>query len=164
MSLWVPGDETARQRADVYSSVESDLAHMRYWNAELRQLDPALQLIKARDTVTAPGLRPGYWHVVRDVPPAPPTLLPLVGEFGEYVEPSSRMLEVLKEGDLQNEQAMRDRRARDDAATKARLKAKFHAHEERVGEMVEKVDSLNRAHVSVTTARPWTNSSERRAA
>lgn len=166
MSLWVPprvsrelSDVTEQHKAEVMASAIRD-ASIEYFNRELKRVDEHLELIKAKDDATAAGLKPGYWHILRHNPGAPPSLLPLVGDDGEFVEPSSRVFDLLREGDLQNDQVIRAMRERDERAAKQRARDKQRDAEDRIGHMVEHAKAVTRAHVSMTDARPWTNAAK----
>jgi len=152
-------DLTEQHRAEVFASAIRD-ARIEHFNRELKQVDEHLELIKARDDATAAGLMPGFWHILRHNPGAPPSLLPLTGDDGEFVEPSDRIFTLLREGDLQNDQVIRARRERDERAAKQRARDKARDAEDRVGLMTEHIKAVSRAHVSMTTARPWTNAAK----
>lgn len=126
-----------------------------YWDRELQKIDRALTLIKAHDDASVPGLIPGFWHIIREIEGGPPSILPLVGDDGEYVEPTSRMLEVLRAGDLQSPQAMRARREHDERKAREKERRQQAAHEERVAEMSERLASLTQTRVSMSDAAPW---------
>ncbi len=153
--MWLPPSvsrdlaaETEQQKADVAQAAIRD-ASMDFWNRELKQLDEHLELIKARDDASVAGLTPGYWHVMRHNPGGPPSLLPLVGDHGEFVEPTSRMLDLLRSGDLQNERVMRDRRAFDERAAAQRQRDKEQASLDRRADLAERIGSLTNVSVSV---------------
>lgn len=160
--LWVPPSvsrehqaSTERFSAELVEATRREVM-CDYWDRELQKIDPALTLIKAHDDASVPGLRPGYWHIIREVENGPPSILPLVGDEGEYVEPTSRMLDVLRAGDLQNPRVMEDRRRHDEAKERAAVARREAEHELRVGEMMEKFDHLENVHVGMSGS--WTNS------
>lgn len=159
--LWVPPrvsrelrDATERHKREVLEAARRD-ATLDYWDRELKKIDPALTIIKAVDDARVPGLKAGYYHIVREVENGPPSILPIVGENGEFVEPTSRILDLLRAGDLQNPRAMAERRRRDDAAERAREKARQDGHEERVEEMLDRWKSMTQTRVSMSRDTPW---------
>lgn len=161
MPVWLPprisrelAAVTQAHRAEVVQAARRD-ALCDYWDRELQKIDPALTIFQAKEDATVPGLKPGYWHICRDNPGAPPSLLPLVGDDGEFVEPTSKMLEVLRAGDLQNRRAMEDRARRDEEAERRRERERQDAHEERVSEMLDRLASATQTRVSMTDAAPW---------
>lgn len=79
------------------------------WNRELKEIDPYLQLVKAREDTTMPGLRPGYWHVLRHVPGGPPSVIVYEGPNGEFREPDSGLFEELRRGDMWSDRAKWER-------------------------------------------------------
>ncbi len=153
--MWLPPSvsrdlaaETAQQKADVAHAAIRD-ASMDFWNRELKQLDERLELIKAREDASVAGLTPGFWHVMRHNPDGPPSLLPLTGDHGEFVEPTSRMLDLLRSGDLQNERAMRARREFDERAAAQRKRDKENAAADRRADLAERIGSMNNVSVRV---------------
>lgn len=130
-------------------------ATLDYWDKELQKIDPALTLIQAHENAQVPGLTPGYYHIIRDVEGAPPAILPLVGDDGEFVEPTSRILDLLRAGDLQNPRAIADRRRKDEQAARAREKQRQADHEERVEEMMDHWAAATQTRVSMSDAAPW---------
>lgn len=159
--LWTP----PHVRRDLMDSTNEHVAALRdaalrdatcdFWDRELKKLDSALYMVKAHDDAEVPGLKPGFWHVIRDCSPAPPAILPIVGDDGEYVEPTSRLLDVLRAGDLQSRRAMEDRAKIDEARARSREREEQSAHEDRVTEMIDRVKSLTQTRVSMTDV-PWT--------
>lgn len=170
-SLWLPPSVSREQRqstleyqAEVFRNAQRD-ATIDYWTRELKKIDERLELIKANDDAQAVGLIPGFYHVMLVLPDGPPSLLPLVGDHGEFVEPNSRMLDLLREGDLQNPEAMRARRERDERAAAMRVRDREREREARVGHMVEHWKALTETSVSLNRDSPWTqNQAGRRGA
>lgn len=167
-SLWVPPSvsrelqhETLQHRAEVLAAARRD-ATCDYWDKELQKIDSKLTLVKAHEDAQVPGLRPGFWHVVRDCSPGPPSILPVVGDDGEFVEPTSRLLDMLRAGDLQNPRAMADRRRRDEAKAKAAERQKQNDHEDRVSEMMDRWRAVNKTTVLVSDDVAWTQSANGR--
>lgn len=118
-SLYLPQSAVRKLKADQeqYSAdVVAGLAlrnTMDRWNRELKQIDDRLELVRAQEKTTVPGLRPGYWHVLRVNPaPSPPSLIALEGEGGEFREPGSWMFEMLRAADLWRDDVARDRARR----------------------------------------------------
>lgn len=168
MRAWIPPQVADRLRAET-EQFQRELieaaftdATCDYWDKELAKIDGGLHLIRAKENATVPGLRPGYWHVIRDCSPAPPSIMPIVGDDGEYVEPTDRLLELLRAGDLQNPRAMADRIERDEREERARERRKQAAHEERVEEIAERVAAVTQTRVSMNTDAPWTQSTNGR--
>lgn len=167
-SLWVPPavsrelqQETLKHRAELMAAARRD-ATCDYWDRELQKIDSKLTLVQAHEDAQVPGLKPGYWHVIRDCTPGPPSILPIVGDAGEFVEPTSRLLELLRAGDLQNPRAMADRRRRDEANARRAERRKQAEHEERVEEMMDRWRAVNKTTVLVSDDVKWTQSANGR--
>ena len=101
-------------------------------NRILRQKDPRLSLILAKENATSPDLEPGRWHVERrNDGDAPNSYIPITGPNGEYVEPSiDRILAELNKRDMWREGAIESIYA----AKRREKEADRKAHEARMGE------------------------------
>lgn len=172
-ALWVPptytkqaGEASAAQEADIaaMAAAAQEMGDaMRYWEPLLQQIDPHLRLVKAFGNAESPGLRPGFWHVIRHNPGAPPTIIVLENEDGSYQEPSQRMLDLVRHNDLQNVQVDRDRRERARRDREASEKRRADANRERSEELAERVKAVTRAQVSMTERdKGWTQNARGR--
>lgn len=134
--LWIP-DATrhASHRAELKQSFDAAARHLAYWNQKLKRIDPALQLVRAASNATLPGLKPGYYHVVRDNGHHPPTILVHEGENGEWLEPNSYLLEQLEKGDMWNSRSAKENEKRAKAA-------RLEAESERARERAERQEEL----------------------
>src|SRR6266540_4567367 len=116
MALWVPPkvhrelrEETAAHNAATLGMFDFHGPVFDEWNDDLKKLDPYLRLGKAKEHADAIGVIPGFFHLVRINPNAPLWTMPLHDEQMRFIEPSSRMLQVLRERDMQNMQVTRAR-------------------------------------------------------
>jgi hypothetical protein len=172
MSLWVPPkvrrelrDSTAAHTADVMAMVDRFKGFMDQYNRMLKEIDPHLELIFAKPNARAPGLVPGRYHVMRHIPGGPPTLLPVTGPNGEFVEPDSGVFEALARSDLWNDRQTQDQRRNREAAERARDRQRAHEAQERQSELAERWAAVSRAQVSMNRSAPWSqNTSGRRGA
>jgi hypothetical protein len=120
-------------------------------------MDPYLSLVKASDTATERGVTPGYWHIKRDNPEDMASYYPLCGEDGEFVEPGSEHLEMTRRNRPEAKPENFNRMVRDGEAHLKRIEAEREAvREQRREEFAERLESKERAHVSMTGN--WTNS------
>jgi hypothetical protein len=131
LSLWVPPKVARELREETLEYNVStldmfDLFGPFYdkWNRELKKLDPMLRLGKAKEKAFAVGVIPGYYHLIRINPGAPLWTMPLHDSQGRFVEPTSRMLDQLRERDMQNMRVVRDRQKQIAVKEKADEKAK----------------------------------------
>lgn len=169
---WVPPavDRKLREESNVYTaSVESMVERFRgvlgEFNPLLRDLDPYLELIFAPPNAEAAGLTPGRYHVMRHNPDAPPSLMVIEGPDGEFVEPTSRLLDELRAKDMWSPEAMRDRDERKRQRAVAREAEKQRETEDRQQEILERWLAVSRTFVSLDQSSPWTqNRAGRRAA
>lgn len=154
--MWLPPavsaellDERHQYEAEIARAVESLHGKLDYWNGLLREIDPHLQLVKAQDDTEVVGLRPGYYHVLRDAPGAPPMLEVHEGPNGEFREPDSGLLEKLRKGDMWNSRAMKARADRQLQAAASKERARERESEERADELIDRWNAANRVQVRV---------------
>jgi hypothetical protein len=116
--IWVPPKVSkelranrAQMDADIIASLEPG-DPPEPWNSELKQLDPRLYLARAKGHIR-PGLpmKPGYWHVLRDNSDrdAGLSVTPIEDAIGGFAEPSSRLIEMMRQNDLQRAGAIQER-------------------------------------------------------
>ena len=129
---------------------------LKHFDRELRALDPYLSLVKASESATEPGLIPGYWHVKRANPTEMDSYYPLRGDEGEFVEPGSEHLELMRKNDLQRPGAFQEFQARHKAVEDEMKARKADQARERVESMAERIEVVERAQVSMKDG--WVNS------
>jgi hypothetical protein len=135
--MWVPPkyvqareefEHEMRQRV-AYGELERVKGILDEFNHELRRIDDKLEMVRAPADCGLTGMKPHYYHVVRWNEGAPPTFIVVEGENGEFVEPTSRVFEKLKAGDLwdpANMRRIRQRHANAEAAA-AKLRERENA-------------------------------------
>lgn len=154
--LWMP---PSAQRELVQSRLqyEAHIVHMMQmkdtmdeFNILLREIDPYLQLVKAEEHVEAGvPLRPGFWHVIRHNPGAPPSIMTIEGENGEYIEPTSRVFELLQRNDMWNHNSLKEENRKRKKAQEAEEKRKERDRQLRQEEMMERWNAATRTQVSM---------------
>lgn len=124
-----------------------------YWNEELKKIDRNLRLMQAMPLASAPGVKAGYYHLVRFRDPVEGTFMmvqPLHDAEGNFVEPTSGMLDMLKWADLQSDQIVRARQENDRRAAESAERAQRNADEARLDQGVELYKSLTNTQISVS--------------
>lgn len=153
-------DATERHNAEVDQMIQRFEGTMRYWTEVIqRELDdPRLEVIFAPPYASAEtGLEPGRYHVMRrNEPPTPPTLIPLEGTRGEFVEPGQWVVDLLRRSDLQNPRVMADHR-------EAKRRLEMEKRNEQQRETEERREHLRDAYksrfetsISFNRDNPWT--------
>lgn len=162
MSIWLPPAVSAelvdlrrRHTSEVFDQARRD-ATLDWWTDELRKIDPRLSLIKAKDGAEVPGMKPGYFHILRVNEGAPPSLIPVEGPNGEFREPDSGVFDLLRRNDLWNREAAHDRKRMAREAQEAKERRRERERHARLEELQQRVKALTETSVSMTTARPWT--------
>lgn len=139
-----------------------------HWNVELKKIDPNLRLVRAYDNATdVAGVMAGFYHLVRLRDPMTPGMLlivPLRGPSGEFIEPSSGMLDGLRACDLQNERVNRARQADAERTAASIERAAAREEEERIDEGVERYNAAFRTQILTSLDVPYsqTNSATAR--
>lgn len=132
------------------------------FNHELRRIDPKLELVRAGEDTYGTPLKPGYYHVVRWNEGAPPSVMTVEGDHGEFVEPTSRLFEKLKAADLWDPNNMRLLRQRQRLADEAAEKKKLKERADRQAEILERYQAGTRTFVSMDRSAPWTQTARAR--
>lgn len=126
------------------------------FNQELRRIDEHLQLVRAREKCSPEStLKPGYWHVIRDNPGAPPSVMIIEGPNGEYVEPTSQVFERLREGDLWSAENMDRLKKLKDRAENAAYRKRMSERSDRQEELKDRWNAAQRTSVSMDRSAPW---------
>ena len=147
MSLWVPEREARQQEAgEVLGQVHDALQH---YNAELRRIDPYLQLVRADPRASHRNLRPGYYHLIRTPPDGPPSIEVWEGPNGEFREPGSELFEWLRHADLWSDRTRREREKRQRELKYAREREKARETEDRREEMYQRLRSKSNLSVAI---------------
>jgi hypothetical protein len=136
------------------------------WERELKALDPYLHLIRAKENAITPGLKPGYWHVMRIDPlGGPPTLIVLEGPDGEFREPGAWVYDKLRSMDMWNDRAMREQKRLAKQMEDAQQKRKEREDQDRQEEIMERWKAATQVRVSMSRDNPWSqNAAGRRGA
>src|SRR4051812_10779213 len=99
MAIWVP-PRAAREAMDARREYEHEVnlvaerrAVCECWDGELQKIDPHLSIFFAPEWANVAGVAPGRYHIMVQKPDQPLSLLPVSGAAGEFVEPSSQMLD-----------------------------------------------------------------------
>lgn len=134
---------------------------LKHFDSELRQIDGCLSLVKAKENALSPGMIPGYWHIKRDNPTTIPTVLPIQGPRGEFIEPHSGILEDLRRLDLQRDGALDELRRAQAKEVEDNRKGSELKQQERIEEMATRIKAYDSPGVSMADTG-WTQSKQGR--
>jgi hypothetical protein len=127
------------------------------WNPELKKIDPLLRLGQAVEEVPAGfPLIPGYFHLLRFNMNAPPTVTPITGPNDSFAYPTSRMLDRLRESDLQNRAAVEARRVEMENRVRAEEREKTRFRDARREELFDRLASARETRISFDRDHAWT--------
>ena len=127
------------------------------WTRELARLDPLLSMVKAPDCqVIGTPLVPGAYHVVRDNPGAPPSLIPIRDEEGRPIHPPGRLLDQLKAMDSWNTNVRAMQQRIRDAEEERQQRDRERRREERQEHILDHYKSVTETSISMNTDSPWT--------
>lgn len=169
MGLWLPPavaeelrDNTSRYKQRLLRNLTDEEAPQGFGRA-LKELDERLFVARAKGIVeTGLALKPGHWHIFRDNDGAPPSVMTLEGEHGEYVEPTSRVLDRLRENDLQRPGALQERFRRQQKEEEAEQRRQEQEEEAFDQDVLERWKAARRVQVSMNPDTPWTQNARGR--
>ena len=165
--LWVPPsvtqdlqDHTASYNAQIMQMLETAGPVQTEWNRVLREKFPdwMILLVRAKESAQAPGLVPGYYHLMIVPQGAPVTFLPISLPDGSFAEPSHQTLSWLESADLQNPQVIREREEAMIRHFEQQEKEQQALTDEVIEDAEDRWAAANRAHVSMNRDAGWVNS------
>lgn len=149
-------DQTLQHEAELEAMVDVLRDEIASWNADLKQIDPNLEIGWVPETATNPRLAPGRWHIFRhNAPPTPTEAFPLQHPDGSYREPGSWMFDWLRGMDLWNNRVREDRDKAHRELERARARRKQEEREELVWEIDARLKAKNSPGVLFGDS-PWT--------
>jgi hypothetical protein len=87
---------------------------------------------------------------------APPSVTPITGPNQSFAVPTSRMLDKLREGDLQHRAALEARKARMEAEKAAEERDKTRFRDDRQHEIFDRWKSARETQISFDQGHRWT--------
>lgn len=168
-SLWLPPsvadehrDSTAAFNASVMEMIETGGVVQAEWNRVLgaKFPDVTILMVKAKDSAHAPGLVPGYYHLMVVPENAPLTFLPVFGADGEFAEPSHATLSWLEAADLQNPQVIRDRDEANRRELERQEKERTQITDEVTEDAEERWAAATRTQVSMNPDVAWSQNAQ----
>lgn len=128
---------------------------LRWFDRQLKDIDPRLELVKASESASAPGMAPGFWHVCRRNEQTIDTYIPITTPNGEFCEPSSGWLDAFRGDDAWNNGGWDAVVKRWHAKDTARARDKENRRVARVEELAGRMKAIDSPGVSMTQAGPW---------
>ena len=126
-------------------------------DAMLKDLDPRLELVWVNEHAQAPGLLPARWHIRRRNDETLDSYIPLTGPNGEYVEPNSGHVEMMRRNDLWGRNVREELERQREAKRRRQEKREAEMRAENVDVLATHIKSRLNPGVSFSNARPWTN-------
>lgn len=124
---------------------------LRWFEEQLKELDPHLTLVKASEAGGAAHMRPGYWHVkMTDPETGWQHYMVIEGPDGQFMEPHSGVIDKLREHDLRRPGAFEEMLKQLDARDAAHASRQKDWHEAMKVEFAERY--ANKANASVSMA------------
>lgn len=120
-------DERDEINADRRAQVFSDYAE--HWTAEVKRVDPSLEIVRAHEQSTDPDLIPGHWYLLKHIPGS-------VDEFMELPKPPGGWLyDWLTGNDLWNPRVHRSKQEAKEKIRAAKVRARQLEASQRQDEM-----------------------------
>lgn len=156
--LYVPPHvraEAARDEAEMLAQIYEVESVLQYFNAMLKDIDPYLRMVKAKDQLD-PGspFKAGYYHVVRHEPGFMAYVTPLEHDNGTYREPGSWIFDHIAKEDLWNDRVMRDRKERERKLREAEQRQREREAQDRAGDFDERLAATKRTQILVKS-KAW---------
>lgn len=172
-ALWTP-PSVSREEANIGAEHVADVrlaaalrGQLEWWTRELKQIDDRLEMVWFDESATGiVGVVPNRYAIVRwNEAPTPPSVIPIEGPDGEFVEPNSSVFDKVRAGDMWNAEARRDRQRRQEQALAAKRRQQARETEERQEEILERWLAASRTQVSFNPDVAWSqNAAGQRAA
>jgi hypothetical protein len=129
---------------------------LRWFDQQLKQIDPALDLVRAAPHASAPGMVPDFWHVRRrNGPGVIDSYIAITGDDGGFVEPASWWLERFRADDAWTNGGWDAMKKRWDAREASRARDKENRRVARVEEIAGRIKAIDSPGVSMTDAGAW---------
>lgn len=169
--LWLPpsaenkyADARLHDRAQITSRAQQRDICARF-DGELKRIDPQLMMVWFDAGPDLPSGAVGdRYHLIRDNRDAPPSVIPITGPAGEYMEPNSGLFEWLRRGDMWNARAKRDRDEAQDRARQAAERAREREREDHLAEFQDLYNAKFRTSVSLNRDNAWAQNQKGRRA
>ena len=123
-----------------------------HFNRELYKIDPWLTVVIAKPNTTVLGLKPNYYHLIRQRPGHPAWIKPVEGPNGEWRDLDSSLFDLVAEADLWNDRTQREMRQKQNRAEAARQRQRDREAQDRVTEFNERLKSATSTSISVSKA------------
>lgn len=126
--------DPAAANAAMVRQVQEDAAEARYWNEELKRIDPTLSLVFVPANATEFDHR-DCWQLRKEIPGEYDEYWPLLTDEGGYKAPGSWLLDALTANDMWNPRVHRSRQEAKAKHREAKRRAKEREAEQRQDEM-----------------------------
>lgn len=147
--LWLPS-EVRRENAELQEQLDTEVEALAYWTKALQQIDPYLSVVMAKMTVTVDGMKPGYYHIIRQTGPNSPVYIkPVENPDGTWRDLDSRVIEQAQEDDLWNDRTQRERRKIREQAEAARQRQMAREKQDRIDELNRRWHSANSVSIAI---------------
>lgn len=107
-SLYVPESEALREQRQIIEELETVSGRLRHYQRRLDEVYPGVKVMLAKPNTTIEGLKPGYYHLVYEVPGVGTWIEPYEGPNGEFRELDDGILVLAAESDSWNDRVRRD--------------------------------------------------------
>jgi hypothetical protein len=137
-SLYLPPSAVAEEQRQMLDEMEAVAGRLQHYQKRLDETYTGLKVMLAKPNTTIEGLKPGYYHLVFDVPGSGTFIEPYQGPNGEWRDLDDGIFTLAAESDGWNDRVRRDMakmRAKAEADRKADLLRermdRAHAFDER---------------------------------
>lgn len=141
--------EIHRENRQLQEELELVAGKLAYYTKELQKIDPYLSVVMAKPNATVLGLRPGYYHVVRQRPGSPAWIKVIDHEDGSWRDLDSSVFQLVQEADLWNDRTQREIRRNQERAEAARKRDNQRRGQDRAAEFDDRWKHATNVQISV---------------
>lgn len=141
--------EVLREQRQMLEELERVTGKMNYFERELADIDPDLHLFMAKPNTTIEGVKPGYYHLAKEVPGVGTYIEPYEGPNGEWRDLDSGILDMARMADTWDDRVRRDIAEMQRKKEADRQAEKLRAGQERAAEFDERWKSHNNVSILV---------------
>ena len=160
-SLWVSPkvarelvDQRIHQAADILKMVRLDPLCVQL-TTYARGFDEKVSVVKASEKAEHPGIRPGFYHVMRFNEGAPLSINAIEAPDGGFMVPTTATLDRLRDSDMWNSRVVRDRRRAHEAEQEAIRRQEQQETADRQQEILERWKAVSETQISMNDSTPW---------
>jgi hypothetical protein len=144
-----PDNEVAREQQQMLDEMEAVRGSLKYYQQRLDEQYSGVKVMLAKPHTTIEGLKPGYYHLIYDVPGVGTWIEPYEGPDGEWRDLDEGIMVLAAQSDTWNDRVRRDIAEQKRKAAAAEEADRLRARMDRAHEFDERWHSANSTQILV---------------